>query len=84
MSRHWSESARSLRFVRAAAKGYLTTHSGPNKKFVEVPRSLAPAISAAARSMEYHARHDQLTGEHHHFARIATESAKEHGLISPV
>ncbi len=43
---------------------------------------MSPVISAAARSMEYHARHDQPTGELHHFARIATESAKKHGFIS--
>ena len=81
MPRQWSEAARLRRFVRAAERGYLTVHSGPDLKFVEVPRALAPLVAAASRSMELHVQHDAHSGVVHHFARGATAAAEKSGYI---
>ena len=70
------------RHERAVKKGYLSCHSKPGRKFIEVDATIASQVKDMARSLERHRRRDTANGIASHFARAASSLAWDNGLIS--
>ena len=67
---------------RARDMWYATAHSAPNKKFIEVDRTLAPAVKAMASAKALHSLCDHANGFASHYARNASLSAAADGRLS--
>jgi len=74
MVRRWSPAALARRKLRAAQLGYLQPKNAC-QKILLVGAQVAERVRGMANSLEWHDRHDSMTGYHHHYARNALEAA---------
>ena len=70
-SRCWSYAARVPRCQRAIARGYVTAHSAPDRKFVETTKQAAPLVKQMVVAKELHMAFDDDLKKQHHFLRRA-------------
>ena len=61
---------------------YKTAHSKPNMKFVQVEKSVAPAVRHMARAKEVHRARDDALATSSSFGRDASFAAKAAGKIN--
>ena len=67
---------------RAVLKGYISAHSRPGRRFIEVDSLLAAEIKVMARSLERHRMRELDNGAQSHFARAASLQARANTIIT--
>ena len=76
----YSQESWARRRERAATRGYLQ-YTPWGHRYILVKAGYHNALLMAYQSMRLHVEHDQMTGGHHHYARLATRQAYKDGKI---
>jgi hypothetical protein len=71
-----SAASRSMRTERAVARGYACVRPD-GCAHIAVPSALVDRVKIMAKSLEFHAKHDSLSGHPHYHARLATAGASD-------